>query len=100
MDRADMDRVRGQFVGAARMAEQAGFDMLELHMAHGYLLASFISPLTNARTDEYGGSPGNRPRFPPQGFDAGRPRWPSDRPMSGKNSPAARAPVAVAFHSA
>src|SRR2546428_12950956 len=68
MDRADMDRVRGQFVGAARMAEQAGFDMLELHMAHGYLLASFISPLTNARTDAYGGVPGESPRGPPPGL--------------------------------
>src|SRR5262249_51182387 len=55
MTRADMDLVRDQFVQAARMAEAAGFDMLELHMAHGYLLASFISPLTNLRTDAYGG---------------------------------------------
>ena len=55
-----MNRVCEQFVAAARMAEQAGFDMLELHMAHGYLLASFISPLTNVRTDDYGGSPANR----------------------------------------
>src|SRR5206468_2487929 len=60
MDRDDMSRVREQFVGAARMAEQAGFDMLELHMAHGYLLASFISPLTNVRSDDYGGSAANR----------------------------------------
>src|SRR5437899_11049839 len=80
MDRADMDRVRGQFVGAARMAEQAGFDMLELHMAHGYLLASFISPLTNARTDEYGGSPENRARYPLEVFEPVRAVWPSDRP--------------------
>src|SRR5437867_8435202 len=64
MDGEDMQRVRDQFVGAARMAEQAGFDMLELHMAHGYLLASFISPLTNVRTDDYGGSAANRARYP------------------------------------
>ena len=56
MTRADMDRVRGEFVRAARMAEESGFDMLELHMAHGYLLATFISPLTNRREDEYGGA--------------------------------------------
>ena len=86
MDRADMDRVRGQFVNAARMAEQAGFDMLEIHMAHGYLLASFISPLTNARTDEYGGSPENRARYPLEVFDAVRAAWPSDRPVSVKIS--------------
>src|SRR6058998_2962518 len=82
MDRADMDRVRGQFVSAARMAEQAGFDMLELHMAHGYLLASFISPLTNARTDAYGGSLENRMRFPLEVFDAVRGAWPEYKPMS------------------
>src|SRR5437016_2083414 len=64
MDRRDMDMVRDQFVGAARMAVEAGFDMLELHFAHGYLLASFISPLTNIRTDEYGGSLANRMRYP------------------------------------
>src|SRR5437016_5136883 len=86
MDRADMDRVRGQFVSAARMAEQAGFDMRERHMAHGYLLASFISPLTNARTDAYGGSPDNRARYPLEVFDAARAVWPSDRPMSAKIS--------------
>jgi len=86
MDRADMDRVRGQFVNAARMAEQAGFDMLEIHMAHGYLLASFISPLTNARPDEYGGSPESRARYPLEVFDAVRAVWPSDRPVSVKIS--------------
>src|SRR5438046_7141970 len=63
MDRQDMDAVRADFVRAARMAEQAGFDILEIHFAHGYLLASFISALTNQRTDEYGGSLGNRMRF-------------------------------------
>src|SRR5262249_12978740 len=86
MDREDMERVRDQFVGAARMAEQAGFDMLELHMAHGYLLASFISPLTNVRTDDYGGSAANRARYPLEIFDAVRAVWSSDRPMSVKIS--------------
>src|SRR5213594_587257 len=86
MDREDMKRVRDQFVGAARMAEQAGFDMLELHMAHGYLLASFISPLTNVRTDDYGGSAANRARYPLEVFDAVRTVWPSGRPMSVKIS--------------
>src|SRR5207302_2010725 len=64
MERRDMDAVRDDFVRAARMAEQAGFDILEIHFAHGYLLASFISPLTNRREDEYGGPLGNRMRFP------------------------------------
>src|SRR5204863_4753483 len=62
MDRRDMDAVRDDFVGAARLAEAAGFDIIELHFAHGYLLASFLSPLTNQRTDEYGGSLENRLR--------------------------------------
>ena len=64
MTRADMDKVRDDFVRAARFGTEAGFDMLELHMAHGYLLASFLSPLTNRRTDEYGGGIDNRMRFP------------------------------------
>src|SRR2546422_1659176 len=64
MGRRDMDAVRDDFVRAARMAEEAGFDVLEIHFAHGYLLASFISPLTNRRTDEYGGPLPNPPRFP------------------------------------
>jgi len=86
MDRDDMTLVREQFVAAARMAEQAGFDMLELHMAHGYLLASFISPLTNVRTDEYGGSAVNRARYPLEVFDAVRAAWPPARPISVKIS--------------
>src|SRR6266571_4550224 len=81
MDRRDMDMVRDQFVGAARMAVEAGFDMLELHFAHGYLLASFISPLTNIRTDEYGGSLTNRMRYPLEVFDAVRAVWPEREPM-------------------
>ena len=82
MDRADMDQVRDDFVRAARLAEAAGFDMLELHMAHGYLLSSFISPLTNLRTDEYGGTLENRMRFPLEVFDAVRAAWPNEKPIS------------------
>ncbi|WP_295810758.1 bifunctional salicylyl-CoA 5-hydroxylase/oxidoreductase [uncultured Nitratireductor sp.] len=82
MDRADMDTVRGQFVAAAEMAERCGFDMLELHFAHGYLLSSFISPLTNRRTDEYGGSLENRMRYPLEVFQAVRAAWPDDKPIS------------------
>src|SRR3546814_1927051 len=82
MTRADMDQVRDDFVGATRLALDAGFDMIELHMAHGYLLSSFISPLSNIRTDEYGGSLENRMRFPLEVFDAMRAVWPTDRPMS------------------
>ena len=82
MTRADMDRVRDDFVRAARLADQAGFDLIELHMAHGYLLSSFISPLTNTRTDDYGGSLENRMRFPLEVFDAVRRVWPEARPIS------------------
>src|SRR5207247_7844187 len=82
MDRPDMDAVRDDFVRAARMAEQAGFDMLEIHFAHGYLLASFISPLTNRRGDQYGGSLENRMRFPLEVFDAARAVWPGHEPIS------------------
>ncbi|MDX1715438.1 MAG: bifunctional salicylyl-CoA 5-hydroxylase/oxidoreductase [Anderseniella sp.] len=82
MDRADMDRVREQFVTATEMADRAGFDMIELHCAHGYLLSSFISPLTNQRTDEYGGSLENRLRFPLEVFAAMRAIWPEEKPVS------------------
>jgi anthraniloyl-CoA monooxygenase len=82
MTRADMDRVREQFVSAARMAHRAGFDMLEIHCAHGYLLSSFITPLTNLRTDEYGGSLQNRMRFPLEIFHAVREVWPAEKPIS------------------
>jgi anthraniloyl-CoA monooxygenase len=82
MSRADMDRVRDDFVRATAMADVAGFDIIELHFAHGYLLASFISPLTNRRTDEYGGSIGNRLRFPLEVFDAVRAAWPAAKPIS------------------
>ena len=81
MDRADMDRVREEFVAAAVMADRAGFDMLELHCAHGYLLSSFITPLTNRRTDAYGGSLENGMRFPLEVFDVVRAAFPADRPV-------------------
>ncbi len=82
LDRARMDAMKDAFVAAAERGERCGFDMLELHCAHGYLLASFISPLTNKRTDEYGGSLPNRLRFPLEVFEALRAVWPSHKPMS------------------
>ena len=82
MTREDMDRVRDDFVRSTRYAAEAGFDWLELHCAHGYLLSTFISPLTNKRTDAYGGSLENRLRYPLEVFRAMREVWPSDRPMS------------------
>jgi anthraniloyl-CoA monooxygenase len=82
MTRADMERVRDDFVRAARMGLDAGFDMLELHCAHGYLLSAFITPLSNRRDDEYGGAPENRLRFPLEVFCAMRAVWPAERPMS------------------
>ncbi|MGH6781035.1 MAG: bifunctional salicylyl-CoA 5-hydroxylase/oxidoreductase, partial [Sphingomonadaceae bacterium] len=82
MTRADMDAVRDQFVAATRRAISAGFDMVELHAAHGYLLSAFITPLQNQRTDEYGGNLENRLRFPLEVFRAMRAVWPAERPMS------------------
>ncbi|ASJ73006.1 Salicyloyl-CoA 5-hydroxylase [Granulosicoccus antarcticus IMCC3135] len=82
MSRNDMDSVKQQFVDAVNMAEQSGFDMIELHAAHGYLISSFISPLSNARVDDYGGSLENRMRFPLEVFKAMREAWPEDKPMS------------------
>jgi anthraniloyl-CoA monooxygenase len=82
MTRADMDRVRDDFVRAAQYAAQAGFDWLELHCAHGYLLSGFISPLTNQRDDDYGGSLDHRLRYPIEVFAAVRAAWPAERPMS------------------
>jgi anthraniloyl-CoA monooxygenase len=82
MTRADMDRVRGQFVAAAQRGADAGFDWLELHCAHGYLLSAFLSPLTNHRDDAYGGSLEQRARFPLEVFRAMRAVWPADKPMS------------------
>jgi anthraniloyl-CoA monooxygenase len=82
MDRTAMDRVEAAFVCATKRGERCGFDMLELHCAHGYLLASFVSPLTNRRTDQYGGSLENRLRFPLEVFEAMRAAWPAHKPMS------------------
>ncbi|PTW56593.1 anthraniloyl-CoA monooxygenase [Breoghania corrubedonensis] len=82
MDHADMDQVRDQFVAATEMAARAGFDMLELHCAHGYLLSSFITPVTNTRTDDYGGSLENRMRYPLEVFAAVRAAWPAEKPVS------------------
>ncbi|MDA5556280.1 bifunctional salicylyl-CoA 5-hydroxylase/oxidoreductase [Shimia sp. MMG029] len=80
--RADMDMIRDQFVAAAQMAERAGFDMIELHAAHGYLLSSFISPVSNQRKDDYGDSLENRLRYPLEVFAAIRAVWPASKPMS------------------
>jgi len=82
LDRSKMDQVRDQFVRSARYADEAGFDMLEIHMAHGYLIASFISPLTNQRTDEYGGSVASRMKYPLEVFAAIRECWPEHKPIS------------------
>ena len=82
MDRADMDRVKAEFVAATEMAARAGADMIEMHAAHGYLLAGFISPVTNKRTDAYGGTLENRMRYPLEVFAAMREVWPASKPMS------------------
>jgi anthraniloyl-CoA monooxygenase len=82
MTRLQMKQVIREFVRAAKLAQSANFDMLELHMAHGYLLASFLSPITNQRQDEYGGTLENRLRFPLEVFAAVRKVWPADKPMS------------------
>lgn len=80
--RTQMDELREQFVASTRRAAELGFDWLELHCAHGYLLASFLSPLTNRRNDEFGGSLENRCRYPLEVFAAMRAAWPAERPMS------------------
>jgi anthraniloyl-CoA monooxygenase len=82
MTHEDLAEVREQFVESAERAASAGFDLLELHAAHGYLLSAFLSPLTNQRTDEYGGSLENRLRYPLEVFDAIRAVWPSDRAIT------------------
>ncbi|MFG2333232.1 bifunctional salicylyl-CoA 5-hydroxylase/oxidoreductase [Streptomyces sp. NPDC048604] len=82
LDRAGLTAVREEFAAAARRAARSGFDLLELHCAHGYLLSGFLSPLTNHRTDAYGGPVENRLRFPLEVFDAIREVWPEDRPMT------------------
>jgi anthraniloyl-CoA monooxygenase len=86
MTRADMEKVRDHHVQSAKWANEAGFDLLEIHMAHGYLLACFISPLANQRGDEYGGSVENRMRFPLEVFDAVREVWPDHKPLTARIS--------------
>ena len=110
MTRADMDVVTAEFVAAAQMADRAGVDMIEMHAAHGYLLASFISPITNCRNDVYGGSLENRLRYPLEVFAAMRAVWPAAKPMSvrisahdwidGGVTPAEAVEVARAFRAA
>jgi anthraniloyl-CoA monooxygenase len=82
MTAEDMAEVKGHFAQATRRARKAGFDILELHCAHGYLLASFLSPLTNHRSDAYGGPLENRLRYPLEVFDAVRGAWPAEKPLS------------------
>ncbi len=110
MTREEMDRVREDFVAAAHRAARAGFDWLELHCAHGYLLSSFLSPLTNRREDGYGGTLENRLRYPLEVFRAVRAAWPEHLPMSvrisahdwvpGGNTPAEAVAIAQAFKAA
>jgi anthraniloyl-CoA monooxygenase len=110
MTRAEMTQVKADFVAATQRAVVAGFDWLELHCAHGYLLSSFISPLTNRRTDAYGGSLENRLRYPLEVFAAVRAAWPADKPMSvrisahdwveGGITPADAVQIAAAFKAA
>ena len=97
MTRADMDEVLAEFVETARRAARAGFDVLELHCAHGYLLSSFLTPVSNQRTDEYGGSLENRLRFPLEVFDAVRGVWPEDRPMFVRISASDWVPDGISF---
>ena len=110
MTRADMDRVKADFVAAAQMADRAGADMIEMHGAHGYLLATFISPVTNRREDTYGGSLENRMRYPLEVFTAMRAAWPTSKPMAvrisahdwidGGVTPEEAVEIARAFHAA
>lgn len=110
MTRADMEAVTAQFVAATRMADAAGFDMVELHAAHGYLLSGFLSPVSNRRSDDYGGSLKNRLRWPLEVFTAMRAVWPQDKPMSVRISatdwtdegvtPDESVAIAQAFHAA
>jgi NADPH2 dehydrogenase len=81
LDRAEMDKVRDAFVQATVRSERLGFDLIELHMAHGYLMHAFLSPVSNQRNDDYGGSIENRMRFPLEVFDAVRAAWPKDKPL-------------------
>jgi anthraniloyl-CoA monooxygenase len=95
LDRLMMDRIKNDFVQAARRADRAGFDMLELHCAHGYLFASFLSPLTNRRADDFGGSIENRLRYPLEVFAAMRAVWPEAKPMSVRISASDWAPGGI-----
>lgn len=95
LDRATMDRIKADFVQATRRADRAGFDMLELHCAHGYLFASFLSPLTNRRDDAYGGTIENRSRYPLEVFKAMRDVWPAHKPMSVRISASDWAPGGI-----
>ncbi|MEY2989410.1 MAG: hypothetical protein RLZZ163_326, partial [Actinomycetota bacterium] len=97
MTRADMEMVRDQFVETTKRAARAGFDVLELHCAHGYLLSSFLTPISNQRTDEYGGSLENRLRYPLEVFDAVRAAWPQDRPMFVRISASDWVPDGITF---
>ncbi|HVT59717.1 MAG TPA: FAD-dependent monooxygenase [Thermoanaerobaculia bacterium] len=96
MTRADMELVRGQFVRAAELAASAGFDMIELHCAHGYLLSGFITPLSNRRHDDYGGTLANRLRYPLEVLAAMRAAWPAERPISVRISATDWAPGGLA----
>jgi anthraniloyl-CoA monooxygenase len=110
MTRNDMARVRDQLVNATLRADHSGFDLLELHCAHGYLLSSFLSPLTNRRSDNYGGAVENRLRYPLEVFAAMRAAWPQHKPMfvrisahdwaPGGNTDADAVIIAVAFKNA
>ncbi len=80
--REKMEKVKSEFTKSVAMAQRAGFDMIELHAAHGYLISSFISPVSNQRNDEYGGTFENRMRFPLEIFEAMRAAWPKDKPIS------------------
>ena len=97
MTRADMDEVTAQFVETTKRAAAAGFDVLELHCAHGYLLSSFLTPISNTRTDEYGGSLENRLRYPLEVFDAVRAAWPADKPMFVRISATDWVPDGISF---
>lgn len=97
MTRADMDAVTADFVESTKRAARAGFDVLELHCAHGYLLSSFLTPVSNTRTDEYGGSLENRLRYPLEVFDAVRAAWPADRPMMVRISASDWVPNGITF---
>ena len=110
MDRTDMDRVLAEFVASTQLAAKTGADWLEFHCAHGYLMSSFLSPLTNIRTDEYGSSLANRARYPLEVFHAIRAVWPEDKPISvrlschdwaeGGNTPEEAAAYAAMFKEA